>query len=125
MRALWLLFGITTLLVLGVSLAPAVPAAEAGAETAPSDVPEVFTAGRCNLCHSIESHGVDRRSKSEKTKGPDLSDVGSRHSAEWMASWLRQEETLDGETHEREYKGSDEELKALVDWLATLKESSG
>jgi hypothetical protein len=120
MRRTWPLLAVVAVLFVFLAASPATLAVEESTE-ASSAVPEVFTAHKCNLCHSIESLGVERRSKSEKTKGPDLSDVGNHHDAAWMAGWLRQEETLEGEKHQREFKGSDEELKALVDWLVTLK----
>jgi cytochrome c2 len=81
-----------------------------------------FTALKCNMCHSIDSQGIARTSKSEKMAGPDLSNVGGAHLAPWIVQFLKKEvANSEGKKHGKEWKGTDEQLKQLSDWLATLK----
>lgn len=79
----------------------------------------VFLGKKCNLCHSIEAAGIQRTSKSEKTKGPDLAGVAKKHDAEWIERWLNKQEELNGKKHLAPFKGTPEELEALVAWLRT------
>lgn len=90
----------------------AVPATGAG-----PDGKALFLAQKCNLCHSVEPAGIERTSKSEKMKGPDLAGVGKRHDAEWTKKFLTKTEMLNGKKHLKEFKGTPEELDALVAWL--------
>lgn len=96
----------------------AVPAGEGGAKL---DGKEIFLATKCDLCHSVSAAGIQAKAKSEKMQGKDLTDVGTRHEREWIGKFVRGEETLDGAKHKRPFKGSDEELKALLDWLMAQK----
>lgn len=84
---------------------------------------EIFLAMKCDMCHSVPTAGIEARTKSEKMKGPDLVDVASRHDAEWVAKFLRREVQLHDADHKKEFKGTDEELAALVDWLLEQKSS--
>lgn len=119
MRALVFLFSVfVAAAMLSPAAAPAA-AADGGAGDTPGH--RVFMAKKCNLCHSIDSLGVERITKSEKIAGPDLSAVGKEHSAEWLEGWLRRQEKKDGKTHSREFKGTDAELEELVAWLAKLR----
>lgn len=122
-----------TLLVLAVLLLPAVlttlvggaavaaPAADAAGADGPA---ALFIAQKCNLCHSLASHDVERKTKSEKVAGPDLSAVGTEHDAAWIARWLKKEEKIDGKAHSKAFTGTPAELEALAKWLATLKDSA-
>lgn len=92
-------------------LAPSAPvAAEEGAGNA-------FVDQKCNMCHSVSSAGIEAKVKSEAMKGPDLAGVTSRHESEWLGKFLRREVQLNGADHKKEFKGSDEDLKALITWL--------
>lgn len=104
------------LLLLAVALFVALPLA---AEE--MDGKAIFEAQKCNLCHSVSSAGIEATTKSDKLKGPDLTGVGDRHDAEWIAKYLKKEVDKDGKSHTKPFKGSDEELKALVDWLLEQK----
>lgn len=99
-----------------VSSTGTAPAAAAGA--AP-DGKAIFLAQKCNMCHSIEAQGIARTSKSEKTKGPDLGGLSKRHNADWTKKWLNKEEQLNGKKHLMAFKGTPQELDALVAWLQT------
>ena len=99
-------------------LAPQAARADAGAMPGK----EVFVAQKCNLCHSIESQAIERKSKSEKTKGPDLSDIGKDHDAAWITKWLKKEVADEnGKKHEKDFKGTPEEMQKVAEFLASLK----
>lgn len=102
-------------LLLGLTLAAAPLFAEDSAGKA------VFDANKCDLCHSVSNLKIEATTKSDKLKGPDLVDVGKRHEAEWIAKYLKKETDKDGKSHTKPFKGSDEELQALVDWLLEQK----
>ena len=78
----------------------------------------IFVA-KCGNCHSIASAGIEAKAKSERMRGPDLG--GSKMSAKEMAGYLKKETSLDGNKHKIAFKGSDEELQALIDWLLEQK----
>lgn len=77
-----------------------------------------FEANKCNLCHSIESQGIEAKKKSDKY--PDLSKLSADHSAELLTKYLKKEETINDKKHPMPFKGSDEDLAKLVDWFLTL-----
>ena len=79
------------------------------------DGKEIFLAQKCNLCHSVSTAGIEATTKSEKLRGPDLVDLD--RDAEWLAGWLKKEIELNGQKHKKEFKGSEEELDALIAWL--------
>lgn len=56
-----------------------------------------------------------------KSAGGDLTGVSKKHNSQWIAKFLRGKEKLGGKTHQKPFKGTDEELKALVDWLLEQK----
>jgi len=102
-----------------MSAAPAAAAGEA-AKTGK----EIFTAQKCNTCHSIDSQSIARTSTSDKMKGPDLSDIGKGHDAAWLTKWMKKEVAAeDGKKHMPTFKGTDDELKTLTEWLSTLKKT--
>ena len=93
----------------------------AGARADEAAAKGAFEANKCSNCHSIEKLGMKRKIASEKTAGPDLSAVGSKHDAAWIVKWCMREVEKDGKTHKSEYKGTKDDLQAIADWLATLK----
>lgn len=107
MRTRPVLFAILAAFVLAVT---AVPVAQA------ADGKEVFLANKCNLCHAVSSAGIEATTKSDKMKGPDLSAVEA-HDPAFLAKYLKQEETLDGEKHKKGWSGSEEDLQTLIAWL--------
>jgi mono/diheme cytochrome c family protein len=84
-----------------------------------------FLAQKCNLCHGVEAEGIEAKTSSEKLKGPDLTLVASRHDAEWIAKFVKREIQQNGADHKKEFKGSDEELQAIIDWLKALAAANG
>jgi mono/diheme cytochrome c family protein len=93
----------------------------AGAALA-ADGKELFVAGKCQRCHSIEAQGVAAKPKEgDEDEVHDLSKVGNDHSAAWIQKFLRKQETLEGKKHKQKYRGSDADLETLATWLASLK----
>ena len=87
------------------------------AEDAPGK--KVFIANKCNTCHSIESQAITMTLKS--SKAPDLSDVGSKHNADWMVKYISKEETKNDKKHMKAWTGTKEDLQTVAKWLETLK----
>ncbi len=111
-------FPLATLLTLVVVAGPA-PLSRAADE---AEGKTLFMAKKCNLCHAIDSQGIAK--KSEKMKGKELSNIGSEgKSADWLKGWLLQTELKEGEKHKKKFKGTDQEMKAITNWLLTLKTS--
>jgi hypothetical protein len=98
---------------------------------------KIFVANKCNKCHEISALGITKQKAAAEdeeeeegagTKPHDLSDVGKYHDAAFLLAFLKKEvphtphEGAPGtKKHGFKFKGSDEELKQLADWLATLK----
>ena len=53
--------------------------------------------------------------------GPDLSGYTSDKDISEIAAYARKEAEIDGKQHKKEFKGTDEELQAIVDWLGSLE----
>ena len=81
---------------------------------------KIFTDSKCMMCHSIQTQSIEKKMTS--SKAPDLSTIGSKHDADWMAKWVTKKEKLDDKLHPMEFKGTEEDLKTLTTWLETLKE---
>ena len=80
---------------------------------------EAFLAHKCNLCHAVPAAEIEAKTRSEKMKGSDLGGPVEMPVADLLA-FLRKESEVDGAEHKKEYKGTAEELQAIVDWLAGL-----
>lgn len=88
-----------------------------------------FIAAKCNDCHSIKAAGIEVKKGEESLEGdddgdksPDLSGVGAEHDADWMAQFLKKKvKNDDGKKHKKRFKGSDDKLKELTTYLASLK----
>jgi len=83
--------------------------------------PAVFKAKKCNTCHSVSTAGIKATTKSSKMSGPDLVNLAETYKADWISAYVRKEADLDGKNHKKPFKGSDEELQVLVDWLLEQK----
>ena len=95
----------------------------------PPDGKPVFTKYKCNSCHSIEAAGIKKTAvgsaeTTSKMKPPDLSDVGLKKKADWIALFMQKTEKLDGELHPKKFRGTASELKTLAAWLETMKTES-
>jgi cytochrome c5 len=109
----------TNLLAIAVVVLALLPLALTPAQAEDPPGKAVFVAQKCDMCHGIESLGI--APKSEKMKAADLSAVGSRMDQAAIASYLAGEAARDGANHKKPWKGTDEELKQLATWLASLK----
>ena len=83
----------------------------------------IFLAQKCDTCHSVSTAGIVATTKSEKMKGPDLVGVVQAHEPAWIADFVHKKVDKDGKKHAKEFKGTEEELTALIDWLAAQKKS--
>ena len=94
----------------------------------------LFKKNGCNECHTIGSLGVEKEakkqtpeaaqaseSKKKKKDPPDLSGVGLEHEAKWISAYLNKEEAIDGEKHEKRFKGSEADRRTIAMWLGSLK----
>jgi len=104
-----------------LSMAVAAVALLAGSATNRANMPDgksLFVANNCNTCHSIQSQGI---TKTGTTNAPDLSGVGLRHNASWIAQYLNKTVDLNGKKHAKKWKGSPADLTTVSNWLAGLK----
>lgn len=89
------------------------------------DAKELFIKYKCNKCHSIKALDIKPLESALKKKKEirDLSGVGlKRTDPEWIKKWLRKEvKNEDGKKHKKKWKGTDEELDKVANWLVTLK----
>jgi hypothetical protein len=69
------------------------------------------------MCHTVTSAGIE----SKKSDATDLSKVGVDRTVEFLTKYLKKEAKLNDKDHKSSFKGTDEDLTALVQWLSTLK----
>jgi cytochrome c553 len=81
------------------------------------DGEQIFLDNKCNKCHSVTSMDIT----SKKNDAVDLSDAGSAGDVEFLKSFLLKEADIDDTSHKIKFKGSEEELNTLAEWLASLK----
>lgn len=81
------------------------------------DGKKIFIDNKCNMCHTVTSAGIE----SKKSDATDLSEVGKAATQEFLLKYLKKETKLNDKDHKSSFKGSDADLKILVDWLLTLK----
>lgn len=81
---------------------------------------KIFIDNKCNMCHTVKSAGIE----SKKSDASDLSNFGAEMKKEDMIKYLKKEMKLKDKNHVTAFKGTDEELAKLVEWLSTLKAES-
>ena len=81
----------------------------------------LFIEQKCHMCHSVPEVDVVAMAKSKKMKGPDL--PAEVREPDWMVRFLKREVQLNGKDHKKEFKGTEEELRAITAWLVQLKGS--
>lgn len=91
----------------------------AGPALAEDEGQTAFVAQKCQMCHSVPAAELVAKVKSETMKGPDL--PAAARDGEWLTQFMKREIQVDGKEHKKEYKGTDEELKAITAWLLTLE----
>jgi len=82
-----------------------------------NDGKQIFLDNKCNSCHSVSSQDII----SKKDNAIDLSDTGSLDNADLLKSFLLKEAQINDKDHKMKFKGSEDELNTLVNWLLTLK----
>jgi len=87
------------------------------ADQSSEDGKKVFVDSKCGMCHTVKSAGLE----SKKSDATDLSTVGKDRTADFLTKYLKKEAKLNDKDHKSSFKGSDDDLKKLVDWLLTLK----
>ena len=87
------------------------------AQTEGLDGQQVFTENKCLKCHSVESLQLETTGK----KPVDLSEIGGKFENDFLAKYLHKEEMINDKKHKIEFKGTEEELTLLINWLQTLK----
>jgi len=97
--------GLGTIVVL---LACALPVWAAGA-------PEVYEK-KCKLCHSVKGEGGK-----QAAKGGALDGVGAKRDAAWLQKYLADPKSQMPDAKMPKMKLSDDEMKALVDYMLSLK----
>jgi len=87
--------------------------------------PEVFTAAKCDKCHSVASAGI---LSGTKPLLRDLSTVGAAHDQAWLTKFVKKEVGLADpkepgteKMHKGNFKGTDADLGVLTAWMAGLK----
>jgi len=84
------------------------------------DGKEIFMDNKCNTCHTVTSMEIT----SKKTNAVDLSNAGSAGDAKLLKTFLLKESKINDKEHKLKFKGSEEELDTLINWLLTLKTKS-
>lgn len=84
---------------------------------------DIFLANKCSNCHAVAAAGIARATPAPTgtvKAPPDLSTVGTRHSAALVVKFLKKEEAIGGKKHVLKFKGTDQELTVLASWLCGL-----
>ena len=119
-RTIGFTFSVVTVVTLLAVLYSGAGVTTAQAQGAGLDGKAIFQAQKCNLCHSVSTAGIEATTKSEKMKGPDL--VNVKHDAATLTKFLKKQANLDGKKHTGPaFKGSDQELATLIDWIEKQK----
>jgi cytochrome c553 len=77
---------------------------------------KIFMDSKCQTCHSIESQNLTTKAK----KSVDLSNVGAIYRANFLEKYLMKQEKLNDKQHPQAFKGSNEDLHQLAEFLQTL-----
>ena len=80
---------------------------------------EAFLAQKCNMCHGVPGASIEAKTKSATMKGPDLP-TASMTAADRadLLKYVRKEAELNGKSHKKGSKATDDELNVVLDWLA-------
>lgn len=88
------------------------------AQEKPIDPIQLFKDKKCNSCHSIDVIGIPKTN--EKSKAPDLSNIADK-GPEFLTKYMMKEADNNGKKHGISWKGTEEELNAIVGWLIAIK----
>ena len=93
-----------------------------GSDTAEKKAGEIkFGEHKCVMCHGVKAANLAPKTKSARMKGPDLSGFKTKLEMSELSSFVRGETPIDGSRHRKPFKGTDEELQAILDWLGSLE----
>lgn len=106
----------TATAVLGLGL---LLAAGAGTPAAAQEGEALFR-DQCATCHAVPPAGIEAKVTSGRMAGPDLPEAITGREEAWIRDFLHKEAELEGSKHPKAFKGSDEELSALIAWLESL-----
>ena len=81
------------------------------------DAKKVFTAQKCDMCHTVTSAGITSKNKT----AVDLSTIGSTAKADFFAKYLKKDAKVKENLHKTAFKGTDAELSSVTKWLESLK----
>ena len=81
---------------------------------------QIFIDSKCNNCHTVTSNEI----LSKKDDAFDLSNIGVSADVQLLKSYLLKETKINDKEHKIKFKGSEAELNALAEWLASLKNES-
>ena len=108
----------TLTLILAVLMLAVLYSGPAAAQSAKVlDGKQIFLAQKCNLCHGVSSAAITATTKSDKMKGPDLTNTASKRDAKVLNAYLRKTADINGKKHVKQFTGSDEEMGALIAWM--------
>ncbi|GAB1370608.1 hypothetical protein MASR1M45_06690 [Candidatus Kapaibacterium sp.] len=79
----------------------------------------IFEDAKCAACHSVTAASIEAKKKSDKV--PDLSTLTADKDLEFFTKYMKKDEVLNGKKHPVPFKGSDEDLKIMLEWLMSLK----
>lgn len=82
---------------------------------AAADAPEAYDK-KCKLCHSIKGEGGK-----QAEKGGPLDGVGAKRDAAWLQKYFSDPKGTIPDSKMPKLKLSDDEMKALVDYMLSLK----
>ncbi len=131
MRRWTILVAVLSILCLALAL-PVLAEESKKDDATPDTTPagqQVFVAQKCQMCHTVYSAGIgeppaeDAKEETEEAEEgpPDLSLAGTGRTAEWLSLFLQKKEALNEKKHMMKFKGADEELVTLANWILTLK----
>jgi cytochrome c2 len=96
-------------------------AAFAGGAAAADAGQDAFMAAKCNMCHAVQSAGIEAKVKSEKMVGPDLGGYAPTMETDKLLAYLAQAEEVNGAKHKKKWEGSADEAKVILAWLKGLE----
>ena len=86
----------------------------------------LFLAAKCQTCHAVSSADIEAKTDNPKLLGPDLTGVTQRYEPDWLVQYIKKEIDLEGKRHKKTFKGTDDELAAVIAWLNTqIADESG
>jgi len=79
---------------------------------------KTFAGKKCVLCHAINGKGG---TVGPLARGPDLSTAGAQRDAQWLKAFMKDPKAVNSKAKMMAFKGTEEELEALVAYMGSLK----